>query len=117
MSMMIFSKTVLKNLFSKPVTTAYPAVPASFKERTRGHIEFDAERCVLCTLCAKRCPVGVITVDRNEKLWAIDRFGCVQCGNCVNACRKGALSLVPGYIEPQEHKSVDRYVKEEPQHE
>lgn len=110
---MIFSKTALKNLFSKSATTAYPAVPAQFKERTRGHIEFDMDKCVLCTLCAKKCPTGAITVDRDEKLWAINRFDCVQCANCVNACRKGALAIVPGYIEPQAAKSIDSYHKEE----
>ena len=111
--MMIFSKTVLKNLFSRPATTAYPAAPAQFKERTRGHIEFTADNCVLCTLCAKKCPTGAITVDREGKTWSINRFDCVQCGSCVNACRKNALAIVPGYPEPQDHKVTDCYLKEE----
>ena len=39
MAFMKFKSVVLKNLFSKPVTKNYPAEPAVYPERSRGHIE------------------------------------------------------------------------------
>ena len=56
---------------------------------------FDDSKCVYCTLCAKKCPVGAITVDRAEKTWEIDRSVCVKCGQCVKNCPKKALTMGP----------------------
>lgn len=58
-----------------------------------GEVKFNAENCVYCTLCAKKCPAGAITVDRSEKKWEINKEECMQCGACVEACRKDALSM------------------------
>lgn len=49
--------------------------------------------CVYCTLCAKQCPQGAITVDRAEKLWAVDDSKCVKCGICISKCPKKALEF------------------------
>lgn len=51
------------------------------------------ESCVFCSLCAKNCPNGAITVDRPNKSWSIDTDKCVQCGICVNKCPKKCLSI------------------------
>ena len=56
MALMNFKSTVLKNLFSKPVTRNYPAEPAVYPERSRGHVEITIEDCILCGLCAMNCP-------------------------------------------------------------
>ncbi len=109
---MKFSGTVLKNLFSKPVTVNYPAEPAVYPERSRGHIEINIETCVLCGLCAMNCPSGAIKVDRKGGTWSINRFDCVQCGYCTEKCNKKSLSIVPGYQEPMAEKSV--YTVEKP---
>ena len=85
---MNFTGTVLKNLFSKPVTINYPAEPMEYPERSRGHIEIDIDDCVLCGLCSRSCPSGALTVDRAAGKWSIDRFDCVQCGYCVEKCPK-----------------------------
>ncbi|MGN0316919.1 MAG: 4Fe-4S dicluster domain-containing protein [Lachnospira sp.] len=106
-----FSKTVLKNLFSKPATTAYPFKPKEYPERTRGHVENKIEDCITCGLCQKNCPPGAITVDRAAKTWTINRFDCVQCGYCVEKCPKKCLSIVPGYQEPMAEKSVETLQK------
>lgn len=110
--LMKFSGTALKNLFSKPVTSQYPFAPAEFKERTRGHIEYEEDKCILCTLCAMKCPTGAITVDRNGGVWSINRFACIQCGNCVINCAKDALKIVPGYQEPMGTKETEVFKKE-----
>ena len=38
----------------------------------------DPEKCVYCTLCAKKCPQGAIEVDRKEKTWKLDSEKCVE---------------------------------------
>lgn len=114
-NIMNFTGTMLKNLFSKPVTVNYPAKPAVYPERSRGHIEIDIESCVLCGLCAMNCPSGAIKVDRQGGTWSINRFDCVQCGYCAEKCNKKSLSIVPGYQEPMDQKSVYTLEKPKPE--
>ena len=45
------------------------------------------ELCNFCGACAKICPVGALTVDREKNLWAIDET-CKHCGRCVKVCPK-----------------------------
>ena len=104
MNTMKFTGVVLKNLFSKPVTRPYPEQPREYPERTRGHVEIDIDTCVLCSLCARKCPTGAITVDRAAKLWEIERFGCIQCGCCVETCPKKCLSMKQSYTQPDDMK-------------
>ena len=108
---MNFKGTVLKNLFSKPVTRNYPAEPAVYPERSRGHIEIDVEKCILCGLCSMNCPPRAITVDRKGRTWTINRFDCIQCGYWVEKCPKKCLSIVPRYQEPMPEKQVAVYEK------
>ena len=62
-----------------------------------GKIVNDMEKCILCGLCARKCPQSAITVDRKVSYtWVIDRSACVQCGACMDACLKfHALSFAP----------------------
>ncbi|MCR5792152.1 MAG: 4Fe-4S binding protein [Lachnospiraceae bacterium] len=109
--LMSFTGTVLKSLFSKPATTAYPAKPAEYPERTRGHVEMiDVKDCILCGLCEKSCPPGAIKVDRNGGTWSIQRFDCIQCGYCVDKCPKKTLKIIPGYQEPGAEKTPETLV-------
>lgn len=111
MNTMKFTGVVLKNLFSKPVTRPYPEQPREYPERTRGHVEIDIDTCVLCSLCARKCPTGAITVDRAAKLWEIERFGCIQCGCCVETCPKKCLSMKQSYTQPDGNKKTDSFLK------
>lgn len=110
-SLMQFTGMALKNLFSKPATTKYPAEPKAYPERTRGHVEIQMEDCVLCGMCMRNCPPRAIKVNRSAGTWEIMRFDCIQCGYCVQGCPKKCLQIVPGYTEPQQQKSVDVYTK------
>lgn len=103
-NLMNFTGTVLKNLFSKPVTKNYPAEPIDYPENSRGHIENDFEQCILCGLCMRNCPTGAIKVEKAEGNWRINRFDCIQCGYCTLKCPKKCLHIVPGYQEPGQEK-------------
>lgn len=106
-----FAKLALNNLFSKPVTTAYPAKPKVYPKRTRGHVEISIEDCILCGLCMRSCPPGAIQVNRGTATWTINGFDCVQCGYCVEKCPKKCLKIVPGYTEPDTSKHAAVFAK------
>lgn len=106
---MVFTKTALRNLFSKPATTAYPAVPKEYPERTRGHVSNRIEDCIFCGMCMRSCPPGAIKVVRGQEegTWTINRFDCIQCANCVEKCPKKCLSITPGYQTPGPEKFTE----------
>lgn len=66
---------------------------AAVEPRDDGKPVCDTSKCVYCTLCAKKCPVGAIEVDRAAKTWTLDDEKCVACGTCADACRKGAIVM------------------------
>ena len=96
-----FAKTVLKSTFKKPATLMYPVVEREWQERTRGSIDIDADKCILCGICGRKCPADAINVDRKGGKWEIHRMQCVQCGACVEACPKKCLDMNPKYTEPE----------------
>ena len=101
------AKTVLKSAFKKPATLMYPVVEREWQERTRGSIDIEADKCILCGICSKRCPADAINVDRKGGKWEIHRMQCVQCGECVEACPKNCLDMNPKYTEPGTEKVID----------
>ena len=89
----------LKSMVSKPATRRYPFEAQVYTERTRGHVENDIEKCILCGICVKACPATALTVDKEARTWTIDRFSCVQCMACVRSCppKTQSLSMRPEY--------------------
>jgi len=96
-----FFGTVIKSLFKKSACDMYPVKPAKFYDRTKGHIEIDAPKCILCTLCDRQCPTGAIKVDREKRTWEIDYHKCILCNNCIDACRPGCLKMANQYASPE----------------
>ncbi|GHU88334.1 NADH-quinone oxidoreductase subunit I 1 [Clostridia bacterium] len=86
-------KIVLKSLFQKPSTVAFPAKPVVNDELVRGRVEIEVEKCVFCGLCYNVCPTNAITLDKPGKVWTIRRFDCIACGYCVEKCPKKCLRM------------------------
>ena len=102
-------KTLTQSLFSKSACKMYPAQEPVFFDRTRGRIEMEPSKCIVCTLCAKRCPTGAIVVDKEENTWQIDRFKCIQCGACAEGCKPKSLQMVNQYAGPVVRKQIERF--------
>ncbi len=74
-----------------PKTEAAPA--AEVKPRDDGKPVQDPSKCVYCTICARKCPAGALTVDRAAKTWVLDEDLCVGCGTCAESCPKKAIVI------------------------
>ena len=53
--------------------------------------EVDVEKCTMCGLCYRACPVGAVTWEKKQPA-SIDRGICVKCMSCIAACRFDAIS-------------------------
>ena len=92
--------TTLKNLFSKPATRLYPAVPANLADDSRGRIVYDMSKCIFCGLCERRCPTNAITMDKANKRQTVSRARCITCAVCVENCPTDAITMRPEYAPP-----------------
>jgi NADH-quinone oxidoreductase subunit I len=91
-------RDVSGSLFRRPATENYPAVRQRNPVRLRSFLKWNPETCTGCGLCAMDCPAEAIHVtilDKKEKRFVfayhVDR--CAFCGQCVESCRQGSLSM------------------------
>ena len=98
---------LIRNLFSRPMTVAFPHEAIPIPEGYRGEHTYDVDRCTGCTLCARICPNRAIEMVEapEEKREAypktyprIDLGKCCFCGLCQDVCPSGALSMTKGFF-------------------
>lgn len=109
MSVFVMTRTVLRNLFSRPATRLYPGrvKEAHRASRSRGHIEINIGACIFCGACAKRCPTDAIIVTKPQREWNIDRLRCCACNACVEVCPVKCLSMDNRYTAPTVTRDKD----------
>ncbi|MEI8095129.1 MAG: NADH-quinone oxidoreductase subunit NuoF [Spirochaetales bacterium] len=49
-----------------------------------------AEKCIGCTVCARKCPANCISGERKAP-HLIDQAKCIKCGACYDACKFEAI--------------------------
>jgi len=52
----------------------------------------DADKCINCGICAKRCPMRAMKTDDEGNVF-FNRSKCMGCGLCVTQCHQDALIL------------------------
>jgi ech hydrogenase subunit F len=109
MAYFTMTKLALKWALKKPATSRYPFEPRQAILGSRGMLAFARENCVYCTVCAKKCPTGALTVHRPTKKWSIDRLRCISCGCCVEICPKKSLTMTTGHGNPAVTKDKETY--------
>jgi NADP-reducing hydrogenase subunit HndC len=58
------------------------------------HFMIAKDKCIGCSLCARKCPVTCISGSKEEK-FTIHQVDCVKCGTCMEACPVKAISKIP----------------------
>lgn len=96
------SVEVIKNMFRRPITVRFPDESIPIAEGYRGEHDYDIDKCVSCSLCARICPNKAIEMvevakkykDNYKKIYPkIDLGKCCFCGLCQDICPAGALKM------------------------
>ena len=106
---------VIKNFFGKKPTRLFPVAPERIAfVRSRGRIVFDKNTCILCSICARRCPADAIVVNRATGKWELDAFRCIICGECVAACPKKSITMSNERRHGSETQVIETFMMEPP---
>jgi len=109
--MLNFTPVILKNFLSKSATRLYPYEKREPFKNVRGELEIEIENCKLCGICAKKCPVGCIVVDKKQRTWKVDPFECIYCGICADNCPTHCLYFKEIYPTCVTHKKIKELQK------
>ncbi len=97
-----------RHFFTKPTTIQYPdpGEQTYFSPYERGLHEFEPEKCIVCFLCAKACPVDCIDIgdggraaDGSKILtrYEIDYAKCLFCSLCIDPCPVDCIHMGQQY--------------------
>jgi Na+-translocating ferredoxin:NAD+ oxidoreductase subunit B len=68
----------------------------------------EAEKCGLCGVCLKRCPMDAFSRTNNHMEVSLDR--CIGCGACIPACKAKAIQLIrKAKVKVPPRKAMDMY--------
>jgi NADH-quinone oxidoreductase subunit I len=98
----------LRNLFRKKQTIQYPTEQLVLPPIYRGGLNFEEEKCIVCELCEKACPVPGSRTEKTIEMFFhiggnkkreldefyIDFSTCINCYLCVEVCPTDAI--LPG---------------------
>jgi formate hydrogenlyase subunit 6/NADH:ubiquinone oxidoreductase subunit I len=95
---------MFRTAMERPVTEEYPFGKKVLTDRFRGRLDIDPVKCTGCSVCEIVCPAGVITMvpvgtkqvgarSVDVKRPEFELYSCISCGQCVEDCRFGALTL------------------------
>lgn len=75
-----------------------------------GTVVIAAERCTLCSACARICPFQALALPEGTGQLAFTEARCTQCGLCVSACPEQALHLKPRLLSSSALRHTPRIV-------
>jgi NADH-quinone oxidoreductase chain I len=94
----------IKYFFTKPVTLQYPDEKPDVPDGFRGIHEYDVDRCIICNMCARECPISCINLEQEGKgkekrllKFEIDYSKCLFCNLCCEVCPKDCLIMGKKY--------------------
>src|SRR5438093_12567525 len=99
-------KLTWRHFFTKPTTIQYPEEEPYFSPYEGGIHEFEPEKCIVCDLCAKACPVDCILIESEGKnakggklltTYEIDYAKCLFCALCVDPCPVDCIHMGQQY--------------------
>lgn len=93
-----------RHFFTKPITVQYPEERPYFSPFERGLHEFEPDKCIICHLCAKACPVDCIAIESTGAgksavltKYEIDYAKCLFCSLCVDPCPVDCIHMGQQY--------------------
>lgn len=97
-------KVTWRHFVTKPTTIEYPEEAPYFSPYERGLHEFEPEKCIVCLLCAKACPVDCILIESTGAgkhtvltKYEIDYAKCLFCSLCVDPCPVDCIHMGQQY--------------------